>query len=59
VECPHALDGEITIFVGPEGGFVDYEVEKLGKIGFEAVHLGDRIIRVEPVVPLLVGRLCR
>lgn len=57
--CPHAVDEELTLFVGPEGGFVDYEVERLGKIGFEAVHLGARVMRVEPVVPLLVGRLCR
>jgi RsmE family RNA methyltransferase len=57
-ECPHAIDGPLTLFVGPEGGFVDYEVEKLREVGFEAVHLGERVMRVEPVIPLLVGRLC-
>lgn len=55
--CLHALDESITLFVGPEGGFVDYEVAKLTGVGFEAVHLGDRVMRVEPVIPLLVGRL--
>ncbi len=57
VPCPHAVAEPVTIFVGPEGGFVDYEVERLRGIGFEAVELGPRILRVEPVIPLLVGRL--
>ena len=55
--CPHAVVGPVTIFVGPEGGLVDYEVERLEGIGFEAVDLGPRVLRVEPVIPLLVGRL--
>jgi RsmE family RNA methyltransferase len=55
--CPHALTDPVTVFVGPEGGLVDYEVERLVGIGFEAVHLGARTLRVEPVIPLLVGRL--
>ncbi len=55
--CPHAPKEPVTVFVGPEGGFVDFEVERLCGIGFEAVGLGPRILRVEPVIPLLVGRL--
>ena len=55
--CPRAAEESITLFVGPEGGFVDYEVDRLGEIGFESVQVGDRVLRVEPVVPLLVGRL--
>lgn len=55
--CPHAVDAPVTVFVGPEGGFIDYEVERLAGIGFEPVGLGERVLRVEPVVPLLVGRL--
>jgi RsmE family RNA methyltransferase len=55
--CPHAPDEPVTLFVGPEGGFVDYEVERLCGIGFETVGLGPRILRVEPVIPLLIGRL--
>lgn len=55
--CPHAVESPVTIFVGPEGGFVDYEVERLEKIGFETVDLGPRVLRVEPIIPLLVGRL--
>lgn len=55
--CPHAPEEPITLFVGPEGGFVDFEVERLSGIGFETVGLGPRILRVEPVIPLLLGRL--
>jgi 16S rRNA U1498 N3-methylase RsmE len=51
------VEGEITLFVGPEGGFIDYELETLRGIGFESVNLGERVLRVEPVIPLLVGRL--
>lgn len=63
LDCPHDVDEPVTLFVGPEGGFVDYEVERLcgiggiGGIGFEPVGLGTRILRVEPVIPMLVGRL--
>lgn len=56
--CPHAVGEPVTVFVGPEGGLVDYEVERLGALGFEVVDLGSRVLRVEPVIPLLVGRLC-
>jgi len=55
--CPHAVGEPVTVFVGPEGGLVDYEVERLAGIGFEAVDLGPRVLRVEPIIPLLVGRL--
>jgi RsmE family RNA methyltransferase len=55
--CPHAVGEPVTVFVGPEGGLVDYEVERLDELGFEAVDLGPRVLRVEPVIPLLVGRL--
>jgi len=56
--CPYAVGEPVTVFVGPEGGLVNYEVERLVAIGFEAIDLGPRVLRVEPVIPLLVGRLC-
>lgn len=57
--CPHAVEQPVTLFVGPEGGFIAREVETLESIGFEPVALGERILRVEPVIPLLIGRLSR
>ncbi len=56
-ECPRDVGARVTLAVGPEGGFTDYEVGALAALGFEAVALGSRVLRVEHVVPALVGRL--
>lgn len=55
--CPAQINYPITLAIGPEGGFIPYEIDLLGKQGFEAVNLGERIMRVETVVPYLLGRL--
>lgn len=57
VHCPVALNQPLTLAIGPEGGFIPYEIEKLVEAGFEAVHLGPRILRVETAVTALVARL--
>ncbi|HMD68148.1 MAG TPA: 16S rRNA (uracil(1498)-N(3))-methyltransferase [Chitinivibrionales bacterium] len=55
--CPRAVGGPVTLAVGPEGGFIPFEVELLEKHGFEAVNFGPRILRTEAFVPAAVGRL--
>jgi RsmE family RNA methyltransferase len=55
--CPAHINEPATLCVGPEGGFIPYEVDKLTEAGCEAVHLGNRILRVETAVPVLVSRL--
>ena len=55
--CPAQIDYAITLAIGPEGGFIAYEIDLLEKYGFTAVNLGERIMRVETVVPYLLGRL--
>lgn len=55
--CPVGVKTPVTLAVGPEGGFIPYEVDALVNIGFTAVALGERILRVETVVPYLVGRM--
>ncbi len=55
--CPHGVGSPLTLVVGPEGGFTDYEVEKILSCGFSAFSMGERILRVETVVPALLSRL--
>ena len=55
--CPHGVAGRVTLAVGPEGGFVPYEIDLLCAHGFEAVSLGPRRLRVEHAVPALLGRI--
>ncbi|RYY75705.1 MAG: 16S rRNA (uracil(1498)-N(3))-methyltransferase [Gammaproteobacteria bacterium] len=55
--CPAQIDYAITLAIGPEGGFIPYEIDLLEKCGFTPVNLGERIMRVETVVPYLLGRL--
>ena len=55
--CPRDMQGETLLVVGPEGGFIPYEVEKLAAAGCQAVSLGPRILRVENALTALLGRL--
>ncbi len=54
---PFAIEHPCTIIIGPEGGFIPYEVDLLIKNGCQAVSLGNRIIRTETVIPYVLGRL--
>jgi len=55
--CPINIKEKTTLIIGPEGGFTPYEVEKIRLLNFETVHLGERILRVETAVPVLLSRL--
>lgn len=55
--CPAQIDYPITLAIGPEGGFIPFEINLLETCGFLSVNLGERIMRVETVVPYLLGRL--
>lgn len=55
--CPANLGQAATLAIGPEGGFTDYELEKLVEAGLTPIHLGQRPLRVETAVPALIGRL--
>lgn len=57
IACPAQINYPITLAIGPEGGFIPYEIDLLEKCGVTAVNLGERIMRVETVVPYLLGRL--
>jgi RsmE family RNA methyltransferase len=55
--CPRAVDTAVTLAIGPEGGWIPYEVELLAKAGLQPVQLGERILRVETAVTALLARL--
>ena len=55
--CPRAVTQSVTLAIGPEGGWIPYEVEKLTEAGLAPVQLGERILRVETAVGALLARL--
>ncbi|PIE63159.1 MAG: 16S rRNA (uracil(1498)-N(3))-methyltransferase [Desulfobacter postgatei] len=55
--CPSGLNSDTVLVIGPEGGFIDLEVQTLVDKGFEPMTMGKRILRVETAVTALVARL--
>lgn len=56
-DCPRATPKPITLAVGPEGGWSDYELAQFTHAGLAPVQLGPRILRVEQAIPTLLARL--
>lgn len=56
-KCPSHIDQPSLLAVGPEGGFIPYEVEKLQATGLSGFSLGPRILKVETAVPTLIGKM--
>ena len=52
--APSIKEKYLTLAVGPEGGFTDYEIEKFASAGFSNVSLGPRILNVEIAVSALL-----
>ena len=48
---------ELTLAIGPEGGFIPYEIDKFSELDFAAASLGPRILTVEVAVSSLISRL--
>jgi RsmE family RNA methyltransferase len=49
--------GRIVVAVGPEGGWVDFEVEQFAAQGFRSCSLGERILKVDTAVVALHARI--
>jgi len=47
----------ITLAIGPEGGFIPYEIERLKECGFNEFKFGERILTVETAVPAIISKL--
>ncbi len=47
----------ILVAIGPEGGWVDYEVQKFADAGFQTCSLGERILKVDTAVISLHSRI--
>jgi 16S rRNA (uracil1498-N3)-methyltransferase len=55
--CPSAVPGPLSLAIGPEGGFTEYELGQFERLGFEFFSLGPRVLRTEQAVPAFLGRL--
>lgn len=56
-QMPHAIQHSCCLIVGPEGGFIPFEVDLFKKNGCQARRLGNRILRTETAVSHILGRL--
>jgi len=54
---PRVLAAPITLAIGPEGGWIETEVQSLLNAGLQPLDLGPRILRTETALAALVGRL--
>ncbi|NTV28616.1 MAG: 16S rRNA (uracil(1498)-N(3))-methyltransferase [Candidatus Omnitrophica bacterium] len=54
---PGGGSGPRVLVIGPEGGFVPFELEKFREAGCRVASLGERILRVETAVVALLARL--
>jgi RsmE family RNA methyltransferase len=52
-----AVRGRVLLAVGPEGGWLQFEIDKFREQGFSAVGLGKRILRVDTAVVSLLAQL--
>ncbi len=55
VDCSRA--GRVALAIGPEGGWVDFEIEKFQEVGFSVFSLGPRIMRVDTAVPAVMAQV--
>ena len=53
------LAGRATVAIGPEGGWVPFEIQLLEQHGFTLFSLGPRPLRVEVALPYALGAISR
>lgn len=55
--APPPLAGRVLLALGPEGGWLDFEVEKLRQQLFRPFSMGPRILRLETAVCALLAQI--
>lgn len=55
--APPPLADRTIIAVGPEGGWVDFEIDRFREAGFTPFGMGRKIYRVETAITVLAGQL--
>ena len=50
-------NGRVLYAVGPEGGWVEYEIEKFKEAGMHSFGMGSRILKVDTAVVSIHGRI--
>jgi len=53
---PDSVSGESVIIIGPDGGFIQYEIDLLKGIGFDCYSMGERIMRTENAVAAVLSK---
>jgi len=48
---------EITLAIGPEGGWSKHDIDQLSECGYQAITFGDRIMRTETAAPALLAAI--
>lgn len=58
-DMAHSVKGDspVILFIGPEGGFIPYEIERLENSGCRTVNFGERVMNVETAVVACISRL--
>lgn len=51
------LQHRVIIAIGPEGGWVDFEIARFQDLGFKSFSLGNRILRVDTAVPAILAQI--
>ena len=53
---PQGINSPMTLVIGPEGGFTEYEVNLLRQNGMSVYQCGERILRMETAVTALISQ---
>ncbi len=53
---PKSVYGKSVIIIGPDGGFIQYEIDLLKGIGFDCYSMGERILRTENAVAAVLSK---